>query len=271
MSTIAIPAAVATELRSALYHQLGSRAEEIATARREPTAEDEWRAPVDRFGRACALLDVIGWGACEPEPDLEVDNRHRPTLAAALGDDLEILRWLAGERGEHAEGQRERATARAQIIEAFAESAGLQLDADEPDGVPRRIIVVSDEFLPLLSESLLEAMRDTAEAVEQAGFDVDSYREPLARLDRLRALLDAMEWGEHADIDLHVHREALQDALSERLATERSMMAEGAKSAREGRESGEQQREQAQGYVRQIEAFARDAGLDVSEGGERDA
>lgn len=271
MRTIIIPGYAAREIRGALYHQLGGVAEDIATARREPGPLDEWAEPVARFDRMRALLDVIGWSPRDPERDVEVDDRHRQALTAAVANDLEIARLLMAEQGEHADGQRERARVRAVTLEAFAEGAGLRLDPDDDaDQAPRRIIVVSDEFLPLLSESLLEAMRDTAEAVEQAGFDVDSYREPLARLDRLRALLDAMEWGEHADIDLHVHREALQDALSERLATERSMMAEGAKSVREGRESGEQQREQAQGYVRQIEAFARDAGLDIG-GGKRDA
>jgi|GEM_PF-1330617 len=125
---------------------------------------------------------------------------------------------------------------------------------------PSRIIVASIDFLPLLLESLLEWLRSSAEAVENCGFDVDAYPQALARLDRIRALLDATGWGEHGDIDLSEHSEALRDALADRLATERDMQA----SAKEDTDAKGGQR--ASEYAGQIEAFMREAGLDVPGG-----
>ncbi|MGA2455579.1 MAG: hypothetical protein ABSG93_18895 [Solirubrobacteraceae bacterium] len=120
---------------------------------------------------------------------------------------------------------------------------------------PPRIIVAPTELLPLLQECLLECVHSAAEGVEQCGFDVEAYPDALARLDLIRALLDATGWGEHGDIDLSVHREALQDALSERLATERDMQASAEQDASEGG------RQRASEYIGQLVTFMQEAGL----------
>jgi hypothetical protein len=114
----------------------------------------------------------------------------------------------------------------------------------------RKIIVVASEFLPVLLESLLEALRDAAETVEGCGLDPESYPEPLEQFDRIRVALDAIGWGVRGDITLDVHRHALQSALTDQLRIEQNMAADGTESA-------------AHGYAVQIEAFMREAGLEI--------
>jgi hypothetical protein len=126
-------------------------------------------------------------------------------------------------------------------------------------------IVASAEFVTLLAESLMGVLHSAAEAIEVAGFDPDAFTEPLARFDRIRAALDATGWGDHGDVDLDTHGEALQDALADRLDTERHMRATAE------RDKDEQERQRARANVLQIETFMREAGLGIPEAGEPDA
>jgi hypothetical protein len=137
-----------------------------------------------------------------------------------------------------------------------------------PGDLPQ-VIVAPTQFVPVLLECLLGVMRDAAEGVEHCQYDLDAYPQALARFDRIRALLDATGWGEHRDIDLSEHSEALQDALSDRLATERGFLAD-ADAMRENTGAAAQ-RERASEYASQIEAFMREAGLTIPEAGEQDA
>jgi hypothetical protein len=132
-------------------------------------------------------------------------------------------------------------------------------------GEPPRIIVAPTRFVPLLQDCLLGAIREAAEDLALCEFDLDAYPPALARFDRIRALLDSTEWGEHGDIDLHEHSDALRDALTERLRTERAMQATAE------RDQGEQERRRASENARQIEAFMREAGLTIPAGGGDDA
>jgi hypothetical protein len=132
-------------------------------------------------------------------------------------------------------------------------------------GEPPRIIVASTRFVPLLQGCLLGEIREAAEDLALCEFDLDDYPPALARFDRIRALLDSTDWGEHGDIDLREHSDALQDALAERLRTERAMQA-----AAE-RDKGERERSRASENARQIEAFMREAGLTIPAAGDDDA
>ncbi len=268
MSTTTIPAEIVRELRGALYHQLGRAAEDIASAYTEPGRgnPDEWSEPIARFERIRALLDRIGRSARDPERDITVSDHHRRAVAAALSNDLEIERSMMEEQSDAAAGQRESARARTLMIEAFAESIGLDLNAD---GEHR--IAIPDDFMDLLLECMLGALHDAAEQVEQCGLNHEIYAEPLSEFDTIRAALDAIQWGEREDIDVDAHRHALQIALSDRLATERDLMEDGRQSAAKGHERGEEQRQQAYGYALQIEQFMEDAGLEIPKAGEQDA
>jgi len=269
MSTTTIPADAALLLRRALYGQLGDVAEELASARRQPQADPaqvaEWHEPVARFDRTRALLDVIGWSDRDPEQDVGIDlDAHRQVIEQALSDELASEHHLMSERGDAAAGQRERARGRAQALEAFAQSTGLALAETRETRV---ITTIPADFRPLLLECLLEALRDAAEAIEQCGLHAESYPEPLEHFDSIRAALDAIGWGVNAEIDVDVHRDALQQALSGRLTTERHMQAT-AEAAPAGDEDG---RQRAYRYVLEIETWATSAGLVIPEAGERDA
>jgi hypothetical protein len=268
MNTI-IPAEVVRELRGALYHQLGRAAEDIASAYSEPGHgnPDEWSEPIARFERIRALLDRIGRSARDPERDITVSDHHRQAVAAALSNDLEIEHSMMKEPGDAAAGQRERARARALMIEAFAESVGLDLNAETAE----HRIAIPDDFMDLLLECVTGALHDAAEQVEQCGLNHEIYAEPLSEFDTIRAALDAIEWGEREDIDVDAHRHALQVALSDRLATERDLVEDGRQSAAKGHERGEEQRQQAYGYALQIEQFMETAGLEIPKAGEQDA
>jgi hypothetical protein len=113
-------------------------------------------------------------------------------------------------------------------------------------------------------ECLLGVMRAAAEEVEQCEYDLDAYPPALARFDRIRALLDSTNWGEHTGIDVREHHDALCDALSDRLATERAMRA----SAEE--DADEKGRQRASEYASQIEAFMREAGLTIPQASGQD-
>jgi hypothetical protein len=132
-----------------------------------------------------------------------------------------------------------------------------------------RIIQIPADFRPLLTKCLLGIMHDAAEALERCGLDPKCYPEPLEQFDAIRAALDTLGWGAAAEIDVDVHGDALQRALSHRLASERHLYAEGVAVAEKGNPAGETQRDTAYGYACQLEAFMHTAGLPIAAAGER--
>lgn len=266
MSTI--PAAVVQGLRGALYHQLGGTAEDLAALSYEPPAGRlyEWSEPIARFDRARALLDRIGWVAPDPERDVQIDlDRHRRVIADALANELVTFRSLASEKGKAAKDQRREARARVARIEAFVESAGVDVVHE-----PEQRITVPEDFLGLLTEALLSDMQDAAQGVERAGargqFDRVSYLDALERFDSIRALLVALGWGTVAEIDMDPHRDVLQRALAGRLETEHCFM-DDAKECSTA-EGAERQYKRAHAYALQLEAFMRDAALEIPDAGD---
>jgi hypothetical protein len=115
-------------------------------------------------------------------------------------------------------------------------------------------------FLRLLTESLMGNMREVAQEIEQCGLDRDAYPEPLARLDAIRALLDALGWGTVPRIDVDAHRQVIETSLAARLTDERCMQTD----AEEGSgPDAERQRQRAYAYTLEIESFMADAGLPI--------
>ncbi|HSZ06766.1 MAG TPA: hypothetical protein VK778_16380 [Solirubrobacteraceae bacterium] len=74
-------------------------------------------------------------------------------------------------------------------------------------------ITIPAAFRPVLTEAMLTALQSAAEGVERAGFDPESYPEPLEQFDRARAALDALGWGARGEIDVETHRAVLVQAL----------------------------------------------------------
>jgi hypothetical protein len=172
MSTITIPAAVVRELRGSLCNHLIGLSEEIGSLGREPTNAEQlaqWTEPIVILGRSCALLERIGWVAREDEPDIEIDlDRYRWTIVHVLSSDLELWRSIMREQGKlPTEAERQQASAKAQMIEGFAASAGLDLD-EEHDG---HYVTVPGDFADLLIEALVTDLQTAAESVE-SGPDV---------------------------------------------------------------------------------------------------
>jgi hypothetical protein len=270
MSTI-IPAPVVTQLRGALYHQISREAEPFGDLDYEPQAAIDctWPVPMaavagwgesfPAIDRARALLDRIGWAACDPEQDVAIDlERHRRVLADALANELLVRRSLATEPGEAAEGQRERASAQVAQIEAFVTAAGVDVEHE-----PEQTVTVPDDHMNVLMESLMERLRFAAEQVEGADLDETAYPDRLERFDAVRATLDAIGWGEVQAFDANPHMDVLADALGERLETERALSASARSSA------GENNRREvvrADRYAVQVETLFRLVGLAVPAG-----
>jgi hypothetical protein len=128
---------------------------------------------------------------------------------------------------------------------------------------------LSGDFLRLLTESLMGNMREVAQEIEQCGLDHDAYPEPLARLDGIRAALDALCWGTVPSIDVDAHRQVIEASLSSRLTDERCLQADA--EAMSGNPDAERQRQRAYAYTLEIERFMSDAGLTIPPAGESDA
>ncbi len=124
------------------------------------------------------------------------------------------------------------------------------------------------DFLPLLTEALIEDLQTAAQEIGHCRPDAD-IAAALERFDAIRAPLDATGWGARAEIDLHAHRDVLQRTLAGRLATERDLLADAQRAPRT--DSDEEQYQNAYGYILQLEAFMDETGLEIPKAGGRDA
>ncbi|MGP0101916.1 MAG: hypothetical protein ACLPUT_09920 [Solirubrobacteraceae bacterium] len=221
------------------------------------TLSDEWFALAERLSGSLRLLGSATYCLWEwAEPD-----DARPDIDERSGSPDEGL-----DDGERARRRRRVGRRNVQLwqeagrVEACAAGVGVDLGTER---VEHRI-TVPDDCAGVLLESLLEALREAAQAFDDCrGPDPAFYCERAVRFERIRAALDALGWGEHdtAEIDVDDHRQVLQLALAERLATERESIADADRdaTARGARE----QRERACSYALAIERFMRDAGLHV--------
>lgn len=128
--------------------------------------------------------------------------------------------------------------------------------------LPHRV-VASAELAPVILQALLEELRGAVESVERCGLDPDGYPEALAHFDAIRAALDSIGWGEHADLDLDAHRDVFQSALADRLRSERHTMADALDSIESDHKAAETQHQRAYRYSVQLEALMTEAGLTI--------
>lgn len=141
MSTLTIPAELVALVRSALFTELGSAAEDTAHVVEQHDHEDHperFAEPLQQHDAARTLLDAIGWQSAEPPADVQVDlHAHRAALAAALdvallvGDEqLAEAERVDIERARRGEpSKREATTRRVLALREFA--AGAQAQADQ--------------------------------------------------------------------------------------------------------------------------------------------
>lgn len=211
----------------------------------------------DRLVSLCALLDAI-----EGDEDTTVDVReHGPTLMAAVAQVLPVLQTTVRDLADDDPEKRGR-EAEHRLLSEF--DAQLHRTIAESVGTGSHRLPVAAEFLPLLTESLLESLRYAAEAVVDAGLAAESYPEPLSEFDAVRAALDAIGWGAAGHIDVDAHRDVLQKALAIRLATERHLR-QSAEAAPEN-DGAERQRQRAHRCALELETFMHAAGLTIPGG-----
>jgi hypothetical protein len=99
------------------------------------------------------------------------------------------------------------------------------------------LVALPAEVVGAFCDGLVGALGDAAQALCEAisaspcARPDGWYREPLARLDRVRALLDELEWDEgdplvELEVDLREHGQAAMEALAVALATGEDDLAE---------------------------------------------
>lgn len=191
-NTTLIPGALVAPVREGVYAASRDLAETIEHG-------EELEVCRDRLAGICRLLEVIGWTDEEPVRDTEVDlGVHAATLRAAVVIMLPILEVAAGEREQYA-AMRDLAT---QLPEA-----------------PRWLEIRVEVVLLLRGILYAEVARASEELAEECTLTARTdVAEKLARFDRVRALLDAIGWGEGEqqlalEIDSGVHGQTLRDVL----------------------------------------------------------
>jgi hypothetical protein len=116
---IVVPADVAEQLRSALYHDLARAGNDLDTAcsTKEP---GDVATPVGKLRRLFAVLDDIGWSKEPTTPEvLTIDGRHLRVVVDTLEDDQEGWEWITEQPQLEDLPGRERAKAIAEMIERF--------------------------------------------------------------------------------------------------------------------------------------------------------
>jgi hypothetical protein len=100
MTTITIPARIVRYLREALHSRLGMAAEDVGQVSHEGgrAKPDLYAEPIERFDRARALLDLIGWKDEVDEAPATINLAgHRQTLLDALRAQIATEHDMAGE------------------------------------------------------------------------------------------------------------------------------------------------------------------------------
>lgn len=120
------------------------------------------------------------------------------------------------------------------------------------------------ELLETLVQSLLYSLMTIAVEFDVLDMEPGPYRVQVDRFEAIRAVLDAIEWGERGEIDVEPHRDVLQKVLSDRLSAEHSLMQEQGGVA-------SNQREHAHACALTIEQWMDAAGLEIPQAGEHDA
>lgn len=249
MSTIVVPAGTVRLLRGWLLQQLNTTAKGIAEGL---TEHADIADAIRRLEGARRLLDRVGWTDPADEQDVTLDPSHREALQETLTLALDGERWAA-QQG------REDARERALTVESFVRSLPPIGDVG---------MIIPDDLMGVLIDALVDELYDAAagvaqviaRSVGQARRDPGAYVEPLAALDAVRSLLDALAWGKRATIDLAAYREPLQRALDSRLGVERDMIE---CSADRATEDDRRQFKNATRYAGQVEELMRVAGVAI--------
>jgi hypothetical protein len=217
MSTTIIPGVLVEPLREGAYAVSRDVAEAIDQG-------EDLRVCRERLAGVCRLLDEIGWTGDDPSVDTEIDlDAHaatlRPMLAAVVGLMLALMKgWLAEfasddpARPAREEEYRLMLDLRASVRQVVRRSGTVAIPAD---------------VLGELREGLFSLLCDVAGDLDGVFVRPAHKRDrgwvgPVARFDRVRALLDLIGWEQRApepdvEVDLCWYGQAVEDALAREL------------------------------------------------------
>jgi hypothetical protein len=187
---ILVPADVAEQLRSALYHDLARAGNDLDTAcsTKEP---GDVASPVGKLRRLFALLDDIGWSKTPPSPEaLTIDGRHLRVVVDTLEDDQEGWEWITEQPQLEDLPGRERAKAIAEMIERFL--------ATLPTSPAT--LMIPPTLLVRVREGAYGLVGTASEDIEQsARACVEPEPKSRPKLEAAWGLLDAIGWNDEQD------------------------------------------------------------------------
>jgi hypothetical protein len=200
MSTTIIPGVLIEAIREGAYAVSRDVAEAIDSG-------EDLRVCRERLAGVCRLLEAVGWTRADPSSDTDVDlDVHAATLRLLAAIMLPLLRDASGERD---------------VYEALR-----ALAAELPD-VPGSLVIPAD--VVVLLRSVLYAELGTAAEYLAGECSLEAPEDVLgrlARLDRVRGLLDVVGWSVPAIeqplvLDFGVYGQTVRDVLQGDLEIER--------------------------------------------------
>jgi hypothetical protein len=200
MSTITIPCVLIEAIREGAYAVSRDVAEAIDHG-------EDLRVCRERLDGVCRLLEAVGSTRADPSTDTDVDlDVHAATLRPLAAIMLPLLRDAPGERD---------------VYEALR-----ALAAELPD-VPGSLAIPADVVVPLRSALYADLGTAAEHLAGECSLEApEDVLGRLARLDRVRGLLDVVGWSapEHQQplvLDFGVYGQTVRDVLQGDLEIER--------------------------------------------------
>jgi hypothetical protein len=205
--TATMPAEVVTQLRGALFAELGRACEDAPGARPESHTRAGWMPTMRRLNGAISGLNMIGWPT--PNEQQSVTIPLDAGLIEVLEDDAEQWDWLSEqERTESAEG-RARAAEHAATIGRFLASL-----SDRPEPV---MLLIPAALLGPIREGADDALTGVSEAIDR-GVDPRECCRRLRAICDLLDLIDRDEDDERAsDVDATGHARTVAELATQML------------------------------------------------------
>jgi hypothetical protein len=211
--TVVVPVRIIRYIREGI----GSVARDVAEAIDHAASRGELFACRDRLGGVCALLDCLGRPVREDAAGVEVDvGDHGATLAAVVDVMCPVLQTAVGDLpGDDPVRPEREAEYRLMLeLQARVERAGGRAG----------VVVVPGDVVAMLRGALFLELANVTGDLEPVVSTVAHLRargwvEPVARFDRVRAVLDLIGWEDRdpeldVEVDMRFYGQAVRDALA---------------------------------------------------------
>ncbi len=224
---VVIPARIISQVREGIE----AVARDVAEAIDHAASRGELFACRDRLGGVCALLDCLDRRLPEDAAVLEVDlGEHGTTLAAVVDVMCPVLETAVDELSDDDPARPEREAEHRLMLELQA-SVGVVLGREG-------VVVVPGDVVVMLRGALFLELADFAGDLEPVAGTAAHLRdrgwvEPVARFDRVRAVLDQLGWESRDPevdvvLDMRWYGQAIRDALERELDSLRDLAQEDA-------------------------------------------